>query len=42
MLPYSVWLMLSGIALTVFWFSFGIDLGPGAPVSYALPQVATP
>ena len=42
MLPYSVWLLISGIALTVAWFYLGIDLGPGAPVAYSLPEIATP
>ncbi|MEX1250586.1 MAG: AbgT family transporter [Hyphomonas sp.] len=42
MLPYSVWLMISGIALTMGWFFLGLDLGPGAPVAYSLPEIATP
>ncbi|MBK8199461.1 MAG: AbgT family transporter [Acidobacteria bacterium] len=42
MLPYSVWLLVSGIALTVAWFYFGIDLGPGAPVGYRLDGLASP
>lgn len=42
MLPYSVWLLISGIAMTVAWFAFGIDLGPGAPVHYVLPGGVTP
>jgi len=42
MLPYSVWLLISGIALTMGWFFLGLDLGPGAPVAYSLPEIATP
>lgn len=38
MLPYSVWLLLSGIVLTMAWFFIGIDLGPGAPVHFEMPQ----
>lgn len=42
MLPYSVWMIISGIALTMGWFFLGLDLGPGAPVAYSLPEIATP
>jgi aminobenzoyl-glutamate transport protein len=42
MLPYSFWLLLTGIVLTVGWFTLGIDLGPGAPAGYSLPEVAAP
>lgn len=42
MLPYSVWMIISGIALTMGWFFLGLDLGPGAPVAYTLPEIATP
>lgn len=42
MIPYSVWLLISGIVLMVGWIYLGIDLGPGAPVHYSLPEVATP
>lgn len=37
MLPYSVWLLISGTALIVLWFYLGIPLGPDAPVQYMLP-----
>ncbi|MEP2735843.1 MAG: AbgT family transporter [Erythrobacter sp.] len=40
MLPYSVWLMISGTVLIVLWFYLGIPLGPDAPVAYSLPEVA--
>ncbi len=37
MLPYSIWLLISGTTLIVVWFYLGIPLGPDAPVAYALP-----
>ena len=37
MLPYSIWLMVSGTVLIVLWFYLGIPLGPDAPVGYAMP-----
>ena len=37
MLPYSIWLLISGFALMIGWVLLGIDLGPGAPVGYTLP-----
>ena len=42
MLPYSVWLLISGTLLIVAWFYLGIPLGPNAPVSYDLPQLISP
>ncbi len=38
MLPYSVWLLISGTLLIVMWFYLGIPLGPDAPVAYELPS----
>ncbi|MEQ8954489.1 MAG: AbgT family transporter, partial [Gammaproteobacteria bacterium] len=37
MLPYSIFLLLSGIVLTVVWVILGIPLGPNAPVEFAMP-----
>ncbi len=37
MLPYSLWLLVTGVILMVVWIAFGIDLGPGAPIGYVLP-----
>lgn len=37
MLPYSIWLLISGTVLIVIWFYLGIPLGPDAPVGYTLP-----
>ena len=36
MIPYSVWLFITGVVLMVAWVYLGIDLGPGAPVGYTL------
>ena len=38
MLPYSIWLLISGTLLIVVWFYLGIPLGPDAPVGYTLPM----
>ena len=37
MLPYSIWLMVSGTMLIVLWFYLGIPLGPDAEIGYAMP-----
>jgi len=37
MIPYSVWMLITGVILMVLWIAFGLDLGPGAPMSYSLP-----
>ncbi|MAF59011.1 AbgT family transporter [Ponticaulis sp.] len=37
MIPYSIWILISGLALMIVWVALGIDLGPGAPVGYELP-----
>lgn len=37
MIPYSIWLMISGLLLMILWVYLGIPLGPGASVSYTLP-----
>jgi aminobenzoyl-glutamate transport protein len=42
MVPYSVWLLISGTVLIVIWFYLGIPLGPDAPVGYSLPEAAAP
>lgn len=36
MIPYSVWLLLTGTVMAVIWIIFGIPLGPGASTTYAL------
>lgn len=37
MIPYSIWLMITGVILMMLWIFLGIDLGPGAPIGYTLP-----
>lgn len=37
MIPYSIWMLITGILLVVGWTFLGFDLGPGAPMSYTLP-----
>ena len=36
MLPYSVWMLISGMLLVVAWTFLGLDLGPGAPMAVTL------
>jgi aminobenzoyl-glutamate transport protein len=42
MIPYSVWLLVSGVTLVIVWIFLGLDLGPGAPVQFVLPEAAGP
>ncbi len=37
MLPYSMFLLLSGLILTVLWVFLGLPLGPAAPVGFSMP-----
>lgn len=37
MLPYSIFLLVSGIAMTIFWVQMGWPLGGGIGVEYTLP-----
>lgn len=37
MVPYSIGLMIVGLALTISWVALGLPLGPGAGVAYVLP-----
>ncbi|WP_136658041.1 AbgT family transporter [Nitratireductor sp. XY-223] len=36
MIPYSVWLMITGVVIIVVWTGFNIPLGPGAVVDFSL------
>ncbi|MEM7219528.1 MAG: AbgT family transporter [Pseudomonadota bacterium] len=36
MIPYSIWMLVSGTVLMMLWIWLGIDLGPGAPVAIEL------
>ena len=42
MIPYSIWMLISGLILTISWVYLGWDLGPGAPMNYELPSAASP
>jgi aminobenzoyl-glutamate transport protein len=39
MMPYSIWILIVGMALTFGWVLADLPLGPGASVGYALPQM---
>jgi aminobenzoyl-glutamate transport protein len=34
MLPYSIWILIVGLALTFAWVWLDLPLGPGATVGY--------
>ncbi len=36
MIPYSIWLMITGVIIIVAWVSFDFPLGPGAIVNYTI------
>ena len=38
MIPYSIWMLITGVILVVVWAFLGFDLGPGAPMSFTLPS----
>ncbi len=33
MIPYSIWMLVTGVLLVMLWVYLGLDLGPGAPMS---------
>lgn len=37
MIPYSIWLLISGVALMMLWIFLGLPLGPGAPAQIVIP-----
>ena len=37
MIPYSIWMLITGVLLVVAWVYLGWDLGPGAPMEFKLP-----
>ena len=37
MIPYSIWMLITGVLLVVAWVFLGWDLGPGAPMQFKLP-----
>jgi aminobenzoyl-glutamate transport protein len=36
MIPYSVWLLIAGMALAMIWMGLGLPLGPGVGSGYEL------
>ncbi len=36
MIPYSIWMLVIGVVLIIFWIALGIPLGPGSPVEIEL------
>ena len=36
MLPYSLWMLVTGVVLVILWAFAGLPLGPGAPMSFSL------
>jgi aminobenzoyl-glutamate transport protein len=42
MLPYSIWILIVGTALTVGWVMLDLPPGPGATVGYTLPSAPAP
>ena len=36
MMPYSLWLLISGAVLMMAWIFLGVDLGPGALVKFEM------
>ena len=37
MIPYSIWMLITGVAIMMIWLFLGIDLGPGAPAQIPIP-----
>ncbi len=40
MIPYSIWMLASGVIMTGAWVALDLPLGPGAGVSFTLPAAA--
>lgn len=38
MIPYSIWMLITGAALMVVWIALGLPLGPGSPIHFDLPK----
>ena len=36
MIPYSIWMLITGVILIMVWIFLGIDLGSGAPAAFSL------
>lgn len=37
MIPYSIWMLITGLILTMIWAALGLPLGGGATVEFAMP-----
>ncbi len=37
MIPYSIWMLITGLVLTMLWAALGLPLGGGATVEFAMP-----
>lgn len=37
MIPYSIWMLITGTIMMMVWIFLGIPLGPGAPANIAIP-----
>ena len=37
MIPYSIWMLITGTLLMMIWLFLGLPLGPGAPANIAIP-----
>ncbi|MBB37046.1 MAG: hypothetical protein CME88_17685 [Hirschia sp.] len=37
MIPYSIWMLVTGVVLIMIWMALGIPLGPGAPIDFQIP-----
>ncbi|HIK66289.1 MAG TPA: hypothetical protein EYG02_14860, partial [Henriciella marina] len=40
MIPYSIWMLITGVALMMIWLFVGFPLGPGAPAQIPIPGTA--
>ena len=40
MIPYSIWMLISGVILMILWVFLGLDLGPGAPMAIDIPTAS--
>lgn len=36
MIPYSIWMLITGVLLVMGWILLGLPLGPGAPIGFDL------
>ena len=36
MIPYSIWMMITGLIMAVLWIWIGLPLGPGAGTEFTL------